>query len=184
MTLARCGAPALSVVTEAMRYGGSLDLLRRVVEATGLPVLRKDFIEAEEELARTRDAGASAILLMVATLPEVTLERLYATALALGLEPLVEVHTEAEMTVARRLGATLIGINNRDITQWECDGGTVTTTQRLARLAPEGATLISESGIATPGDVHAAFAAGCSAVLVGTALWLAPDLARAYQRSM
>jgi len=182
------GAPALSVVTEAARFGGSLALLERIVKVTGVPVLRKDFIETEEELARTRDAGASAILLMVSVLPEATLEMLYAKAPAYGLEVLVEVHTEAEMEVARRLAETwggeetpLIGINNRDITQWECDHGTVETTKRLVALVPSGATLISESGMTTPADAHAAIRAGCTAALVGTALWQAPDLCEAYK---
>jgi len=178
--LAGCGAPALSVVTEDARYGGSLALLERVAAATGLPVLRKDFIGTADELARTRDAGARAILLMISVLDNATLEMLYAKALALGLEPLVEVHTEAEMATARRLGATLVGINNRDITRWECDDGTVQTTERLVRHAPAGATLVSESGIATPADARAAIRAGCAAVLVGTALLQAPDLREAY----
>ncbi|MCL1856062.1 MAG: indole-3-glycerol-phosphate synthase [Kiritimatiellaeota bacterium] len=178
--LAGCGAPALSVVTEERRFGGSMALLERVVKATGLPILRKDFIETEDELDRTRDAGAAAILLMVSVLPEVTLERLFVKAQDIGLEPLVEVHTETEMAKAAQLGAKLIGINNRDITRWECDNGTVTTTQRLARLAPPDATLISESGIVTPDDALAALAAGCSAVLIGSALWLASNLEQAY----
>ena len=178
--LARCGAPALSVVTEGARYGGSLALLERVAATTGLPILRKDFIETGDELARTRDAGARAILLMVSVLDNATLEMLCAKAIEFGLEPLVEVHTEAEMVTARRLGATLIGINNRDITRWECDDGAVQTTEQLARHAPAGATLVSESGIATPADARAAIHAGCTAVLIGTALWKAPDLREAY----
>ena len=178
--LARCGAPALSVVTEGARYGGSLALLERVVAATGVPVLRKDFIETADELARTRDAGARAILLMVSVLDNAILEMLFAKAIELGLEPLVEVHTEAEMAVARRLGARLVGINNRDITRWECDDGTVQTTAQLVRHAPAGATLVSESGIATPAEASAAIRAGCTAVLVGTALLQAADLREAY----
>ena len=178
--LACCGAPALSVVTEGARYGGSLALLGRVAAATGLPVLRKDFIETAGDLARTRDAGARAILLMVSVLDNATLEMLFAKAIEIGLEPLVETHTEPEMAVARRLGASLIGINNRDITRWECDDGAVQTTEQLVRHAPAGVTLVSESGIATPADARAAIRAGCTAVLIGTALLQAPDLREAY----
>jgi len=178
--LTQCGAPALSVVTESLRFGGSLALLERVVEATKLPILRKDFVETSDDLAHTRDSGAAAILLMISVLPEKTFETLYEKSLDLGLEPLVEVHTLEEMNIAKRLGATLIGINNKDITQWECDDGTVQTTQRLVRHAPAGATLVSESGIATPADARAAIHAGCTAVLVGTALWQAPDLRQAF----
>jgi indole-3-glycerol phosphate synthase len=178
--LAHDGAPALSVVTEPLRFGGSLELLERIVKATSLPILRKDFVETTDDLMRTRDAGATAILLMIAVLPEATLETLYSKSLELGLEPLIEVHTTEEMAIAKQLGATLIGINNRDITKWECDDGTVQTTQHLIRHAPLGATLISESGITTPADVRAAIQAGCTAVLIGTALWQAPDLRQAF----
>lgn len=175
------GAPALSVVTEPVNFGGSLALLERIVRATGLPVLRKDFIENPDDVRRTRDAGADAMLLMCATLTEDALTELYEVALACGLEPLVEAHTPEELRFAGRLGTKLIGINNRDILRLEKDGGGVATTTALAYAAPSGALLVSESGLLGPDDVRAAISAGAHAVLVGTAIWRAADMRDFYE---
>jgi indole-3-glycerol phosphate synthase len=182
LLLKNAGAPVMSVVTEGKNFGGSLNLLRNIAEATGLPILRKDFITDPEGLKTTHDNGASAILLMCATQTEKSLFELYESALALGLEVLVETHTVAEMQLARKLGASLIGINNRDITRLELDGGTVENTCRLAEFAPENAVLISESGIHTPEEARQAVQAGADAVLIGTALWQAEDMATFYQQ--
>jgi len=167
----RIGAPAISVVTESRNFGGSMRLLEDVVSGVSVPVLRKDFIQVEDDLRRTRDSGAAAILLICACLPEQRMRRLYDAAIRLSLEPLVEVHTCEEMELARRLGAKLIGINNRDILALEKDDGSVSRTQALAASAPRDALLISESGIETPEQVEAAIRAGAGAVLVGTAIW-------------
>lgn len=179
--LAKAGAPVLSVVTESVHFGGSLRLLEDVVRETGLPVLRKDFIKEKADLYQTKEAGASAILLICSMLEENTLKELYRGALQIGLEPLVEVHNGEELLMAERLGARLIGINNRNILALEKDGGTVASTQQLSAHKPPGSFLISESGILNEGDVQLARLAGADAVLVGTALWQAPDMAAAYQ---
>jgi len=179
--LKNAGAAVMSVVTESKDFGGSLDLLKSIVEATGLPILRKDFITNTDDLKISIDHGAAAILLMCATQTEKSLFELYEAAIKLGIEPLVETHTPAEMQLAKKLGATLVGINNRDITQLERDDGTVTNTRSLAEFAPENAVLISESGIHTPEDARQAISAGADAVLVGTALWMAADMAAFYK---
>ena len=179
--LKNAGAPAMSVVTESQNFGGSPELLRDIAEATGLPILRKDFITTTDDLKISLDHGAVAILLMCATQTEQSLFELYEAALQLGLEPLVETHTPDEMQLAKKLGATLVGINNRDITRLERDDGTVTNTRNLAEFAPENAVLISESGINTPQEARQAIDAGADAVLVGTALWQAADMAAFYK---
>ncbi|MCL2118797.1 MAG: indole-3-glycerol-phosphate synthase [Planctomycetaceae bacterium] len=180
--LKNAGAPVMSVVTERENFGGSLELLRSVSETTGLPVLRKDFITNTDDLEISLDCGAAAILLMCATQTEKSLFELHEAAQVLGLEVLVETHTRDEMHWAKKLGATLVGINNRNITQWERDDGTVANTRHLAEFAPENAVLISESGIMTPEEARLAIKSGADAVLIGTALWQATDMAAFYQQ--
>jgi len=176
-----CGAPVLSVVTEPEHFGGSLELLRAVAEATQAPVLRKDLIADVTQLDETRACGAAAVLLICATTDEPTLRTLYAEALARGLEPLVEAHTAAELALAMDLGARLAGINNRDITVLERDRSGPELTESLASAALAGRLLISESGITSVADAQRAAAAGADAVLVGTALWQADDPEALYQ---
>ena len=170
--LEEAGAPALSVVTEEREFGGSLNLLSDIVKAVDIPVLRKDFIRTVADIEETARRGA-AVLLICSCLDEAALGSLYRAAISCGLEPLVEAHTAQELRRAGNLGARLVGINNRDILTLERDGGTVSTTSALAAGKPEGAVLISESGIRSPADVRAALAAGADAVLVGTAVWRA-----------
>jgi len=179
--LAGLGAPALSVVTERERFGGSPQLLSSVADATGLPILRKDFIASERDLAQTQQMGASAILLICSLTDRGILSKLYESALKLGLEPFVEVCTAQEMAFACSLGARLVGINNRDIATLELDNGGVSRTATLAPGAPKNAVLISESGIASEDDARLAARAGANAVLVGTALLQANDTAAMYQ---
>jgi|GEM_PF-535256 len=167
------GAPVLSVVTEQKNFGGSVALLRDVAKTTGVPVLRKDFFTHEAQLEESSKVGASAVLLICATIERDLLARLYERALALGLEPLVEVCTADEMRFACSLGAKLIGINNRNIATLELDSGGPARTAKLAKLAPKDALLISESGIVSREDAQLAVKAGAHAVLVGTALWQA-----------
>ena len=171
--LEEAGAPALSVVTEEREFGGSLNLLSDIVKAVDIPVLRKDFIRTVADIEETARRGAAAVLLICSCLDEAALGSLYRAAISCGLEPLVEAHTAQELRRAGNLGARLVGINNRDILTLERDGGTVSTTSALAAGKPEGAVLISESGIRSPADVRAALAAGADAVLVGTAVWRA-----------
>jgi indole-3-glycerol phosphate synthase len=176
------GAPVMSAVTENKNFGGSLTLMQNVAKATGLPILRKDFIVDADDIKISLDYGASVILLMCATQTEKSLFELYESAIELGLEVLVETHTVEEMRLAQKLEAALVGINNRDITQLERDSGTVMNTCDLAAFAPPDAVLISESGISTPEEIRQAIGAGADAVLVGTALWQAADMALFYKQ--
>lgn len=171
------GAPVLSVVTEEKTFGGSLTMLAQVAESVRVPVLRKDFIRDRNDLEETAQAGASAVLLIVAHLRRDQLASLHAAAHDLGLETLIEVHTEAELEMVLDLNLELdaLGVNNRDIVQFETDAGTVATTERLAAMVPKTTLLISESGIMSVDDVRRAVEAGATAVLVGTALLQAED---------
>lgn len=173
--LAAAGAPAISVVTESERFGGSLEMLAAVAAGVDVPVLRKDFIRDPAELERSQAAGAAAVLLIAAHLAAEELAALHEEAHRRGLQTLIEVHTPEELAKVRGLELDALGINNRDILQLERDDGTVSTTERLAPLVPPGTLLVSESGIATPEDVHRAIAAGATAVLVGTAILKAAD---------
>ncbi len=179
--LVKCGAPVLSVVTERERFGGSPELLRDIAKSAGVPVLRKDFITGEADLEETARLGASAVLLICAMLTEETLHRLYALSIEMGLEPFVETRTAHELALAGRLGARLVGINNRDIVTLEKDGGGPARTATLAADAPKNALLVSESGILSPEDARLAACAGAHAVLVGTALWQAKDMISMYR---
>ncbi|MDD2955833.1 MAG: bifunctional indole-3-glycerol phosphate synthase/phosphoribosylanthranilate isomerase [Oscillospiraceae bacterium] len=181
-SLAAAGAPVLSVVTESEHFHGSLELLRQVCQAVDVPVLRKDFVTCREDLVQTKAAGAAAVLLMYACLPPEQLEKLYREARELGLDVLVETHTEEELARAGAIGARLVGINNRNIRELERDGGNVERTRRLAAQRPQSAFLISESSLMTPEDVRRAVAGGADAALVGTALWQAKDPALFYRR--
>lgn len=179
--LVRCGAPVLSVVTEREHFSGSPGLLRAVAEKAGVPVLRKDFITSESALEESAELGASAVLLICALTDANTLAKLHEKAVTLGLEPLVEVHSENELRLAVSLGARLIGINNRNIMTLERDDGGPSRTLALASGAPKDALLVSESGILSPDEARLAASAGAHALLVGTALWRTHDMASMYQ---
>ncbi len=179
--LVRCGAPALSVVTERERFGGSPALLRAVTQAVDVPVLRKDFITNADMLEETVELGAAAVLLICAAIDKKNLKALYEKASALGLEPLVEVHTAEETAFAGALGARFIGVNNRNIMTLEQDDGGPERTAALVSDMPAGALLISESGILSPTDAKLAASAGANAILVGTALWQADDMGVMYR---
>lgn len=174
-SLVEAGACALSVVTEPENFGGSVDMLRRVAHAVEVPVLRKDFIGSPEQIDETLEAGAAAVLLTLATIPELALPGLYRRVEALGLEAVVEIHTEEELKLATGLEPTIIGINNRNILQLEKDSGDVRITEKLAPLVPEGVVILSESSLLTAQDIQRAFTAGADAVLVGTAILQSED---------
>jgi len=167
--LEKTGVLGLSVVTEREHFGGSLDLLRSIVKAVSLPVLRKDFIKIEDDLYETLDCGAKGVLLICSTTEDIG--RLHEKALSIGLKPVVEIHTRDEMALAKSMGAKIIGINNKDITLLEKDSGTVELTLELIKTAPEGAFIISEGGITCQEDAQKALTAGANAVLIGTAFW-------------
>lgn len=170
------GAAALSVLTDGEYFQGSLADLTAARQATRLPVLRKDFLLDETQIAEAYAAGADAILLIAAILDVAALRRLREFAERLGLDVLVEAHDEAELDRAIESGATLLGVNNRDLHTFEVS---LETSLRLARRMPPGALAVSESGIHTREDVHRLLDAGYSAFLVGEHLMKSPDPAAA-----
>ncbi len=173
------GASAISVLTDADFFQGSLAYLRAIRNAVELPLLRKDFVIDPYQVYEGRAAGADAILLIVAALTDAQLADLYALTVELGMTALVEAHHEYEMERALRLGAKLIGINNRDLKTFQVD---LATTGRLAGLVDDDVVLVAESGIHTAADVRAMGRLGASAILVGESLMKAADtvaLARA-----
>lgn len=175
LMLEKAGAPVLSVVTEEKEFHGSMEMLRSIIGAVTIPVLRKDFIHTREDLQETKDCGASAILLMCSCLEPDELRYLYKEALAIGLDPFVETHVEEDFELVRELGAKFVGINNRDILMLEKDDGDVSHTVGLIGRAPQDAFLVTESSIKDPEEVRMAIRSGADAALVGTAIAVAPD---------
>lgn len=169
------GARAISVLTEPEFFRGSEADLRAVAGATRLPILRKDFVVAEDQLWEARAWGASAALLIVAVLEDSHLADLLHIASGASLDALVEVHTETELERALRAGASIVGVNNRDLTTFVTDLG---TTGRLARGRAPGMVLVAESGIGSRADVLTVERAGADAMLVGEAILVASDPAR------
>jgi indole-3-glycerol phosphate synthase len=162
------GATAISVLTEEDRFRGSLEDLRKVRRAVGLPLLRKDFIFDEYQLYEAAEAGACALLLIVAALEDETLARLRRiTEDELGMDALVEVHTEEEMRRASLCGARLIGVNNRDLRTFNVS---LETSVALIKVAPRDALCISESGLRTPDDLRRLRALGFRGFLIGETL--------------
>lgn len=168
------GAHAVSVLTDEKFFQGNLSYLTQVRNAIALPALRKDFILHEAQIFEAAVAGADAILLIVAALEQAELERLHDIATTLGLDVLVEVHTLPELDRAVDCGATLIGINNRNLTTFEVD---LRATEIISEEVPEGVLLVSESGIKTNADARRVFGAGVNALLVGEALMRTGDVA-------
>jgi len=168
----RGGAACLSVLTDERFFQGSLVHLQQARAACALPVLRKDFVIDEIQIAEARAAGADAILLIVACLPDARLAELEAAAHALGLDVLVEAHDASELARALRLATPLIGINNRNLRTFEV---TLETTLGLLPMLPPSRLLVTESGILTRADVQRMRARGVGAFLVGEAFMRAAD---------
>jgi indole-3-glycerol phosphate synthase len=167
------GAAAISVLTEEDYFDGSLDDLRTVKSVVKLPVLRKDFVVDEYQVYESAAAGADAILLIVAVLDDETLSHLRRLAEdELQMDALVEVHTSEEMQRAKAAGATLIGVNNRDLRTFSVS---LETSLSLAREAPAEALLISESGLHSSSDLQSLRAAGYHGFLIGETLMRADD---------
>jgi indole-3-glycerol phosphate synthase len=169
---AAAGAAAISVLTEPDHFKGAIDDLAVVsAEFQGDPdrpaLLRKDFIFDPYQVLEARAFGADALLLIVMLLEPDGLRDLLALTRSLGMEALIEVHDEDELAEAVAAGATVIGVNNRDLRTFAEDLGTF---ERLAALAPEGVTLVAESAIRAPEDARRMAAAGAHALLVGEAL--------------
>lgn len=168
------GAAAISVLTDAAFFGGSLNDLSAVRRSVRLPVLRKDFVIDPYQVYEGRVAGADAVLLIVAALTDGQLAELYSLIRALHMTPLVEVHNEHELERALRLNPPLLGVNNRNLKTFEVN---LETSARLAKLIPAETVLVVESGIHSMLDVQRAAAMGACAVLVGESLVCAPDIA-------
>jgi indole-3-glycerol phosphate synthase len=169
---AHAGAAAVSVLTEPEFFQGRLSYLAAIRGAIELPLLRKDFLFDVYQVIEARAWGADAVLLIVAVLDDRLLRELLATASALGLDALVEVHSEDEVDRAAAAGATLIGVNNRDLRTFVTS---LATAERLRSSIPASAIAIAESGIETVADVNRLRCAGFDAFLIGEAFMRAPD---------
>lgn len=166
------GAAALSVLTDGPFFGGSLEDLRRVRAAVGVPLLRKDFTVDRYQVIEARAAGADAVLLIVSALRDVELAALLEEAARWGLDALVETHDEIEVDRALALGARVIGVNHRDLRTFKMD---MTLAERLRARVPSDRVVVAESGIRTAEDVRRMRSAGVDAVLVGENLMRAAD---------
>ncbi|MEO6874293.1 MAG: indole-3-glycerol phosphate synthase TrpC [Opitutaceae bacterium] len=171
------GADALSVLTDDKYFGGSLADLREVTayfqeNAPAIPCLRKDFMVHPIQVVQAREAGASAILIIVRALADEEIKPLYEAAQAAGLDALFEIHHEADLARAVSHGAKIIGINNRDLAIFKTD---LALSERLLPQLPRGVIAVSESGIHARDDAARVRVAGAHAVLVGEALMRSPD---------
>jgi indole-3-glycerol phosphate synthase len=164
---ARAGADAISVLTDEEFFQGHLSFLSPIRAAVAPPLLRKDFILDEIQIAESAAAGADAILLIVAALAQEQLIRLLEAAETYQLDALVEVHTLSELERALETSAQIIGINNRNLATFEVD---LSVTEKLSEEVPQGIVLVSESGIRTAEDLARIKACGVDAVLIGEAL--------------
>ena len=169
----RGGAAALSILTEPFHFAGSLDDLRAARAVTALPVLRKDFIVDPYQLYESAAAGADAILLIVAALEPQALYDLLQEARALDLDALVEVHDERELEIALEAEADVLGINNRDLSDFSVD---IERTYDLLADIPAGKTVVSESGFSSREQLDELDRVGVDAVLVGETLMRAGDV--------
>ncbi len=171
---AKEGANAISVLTDEKFFQGKLSYLREIREKVELPLLRKDFTIDEYQIWEAAHAGADAILLIVAALEQKILQKLYNIATReLGLSALVEVHTEDETKRALDIGATLIGINNRDLKTFQIS---LEVTKQIQPLIPKSHTLVSESGIKTKDDIAYLSELGIDALLIGETFMRSSDI--------
>ena len=166
------GAAAMSVLCDAERFSGSVEDLRRARAATGIPLLAKDFISTGARLREVREAGADAALLIVRFLTDELLRALLGEAHSLGLDVLVETHSEEEIGRAVDAGAGIIGVNCRDLKTFTVD---TSISERLLRLVPDGIVKVAESGVKTREDIARLAFAGADAFLVGTTLMKSDD---------
>ncbi|HVY61448.1 MAG TPA: indole-3-glycerol phosphate synthase TrpC [Planctomycetota bacterium] len=183
ISYANAGAAAISVLTERRRFGGSLEDLARAATALELraPILRKDFIVDRYQLLEARAAGASAALLIAALLEVDPLGELISEAKAIGVETLVEVHDAKDLARALEAGATIIGVNNRDLRTLEV---TLETSRRLGPRIPAGCIRVAESGIKSRAEIDELAALGFDAFLVGERLMSENDPGAALARLM
>ncbi|MBI5233172.1 MAG: indole-3-glycerol phosphate synthase TrpC [Deltaproteobacteria bacterium] len=161
------GAAAISVLTEERFFKGSLEYLKSIREAVGLPLLRKDFLLELFEIYESRANGADAVLLIAAILDDARLKELLGLADKLGMSALIEAHTEDEVKRALDAGAEIIGINSRNLKTFEV---CLDTAARLSALIPDDKIVVAESGINTVSDIKRLKQAGVDAFLIGEAL--------------
>lgn len=166
------GAACLSVLTDSRYFQGSPDYLCAIRSAVSIPLLRKDFIYDRYQLLEAKAWGADCVLLIVAGLEATLLAALFEEAQSLGMDVLVEVHSEAELDVALDLGADLIGVNNRDLSTFQTDLGT--SERLLPRIT--SAVAVAESALSNVDDVRRVSAAGARAVLIGTTFCQSPNI--------
>lgn len=176
MAYSQAGASAISAVTEEDFFQGDLAWIHKIRHSSCLPVVRKDFIFDAYQVYETRAAGASAILLIAAMLDAMTLKELAALAHELKLDALVEVHDETELSEALEAGASIVGVNNRDLKTFNVD---LNTSMRLAKLIPEDRLFIVESGIHTKDDIERLLETGADAFLIGEHFITSPEPAAA-----
>jgi len=174
----QCGARALSVLTDRKYFHGDIRSIAEIRPLSPLPLLRKDFVIDSYQLSEAKAFGADAVLLIAAALAPRQLKELHAEANELGLECLVEVHHERELEALDSSQVRLLGVNNRDLTDFSVD---VSTTVRVAAQVPKGITIVSESGIASRKDIDTLIAHGIHAVLVGESLLRQPSPGQALQ---
>lgn len=181
MTYQANGASAISVLTDERFFEGKLDHIIKVKESVSIPILRKDFFIDEYQIYETVAAGADAILLICEILSIAEITKFYNLATELGLDCLVEVHSEEDIEKALAVDASIIGINNRDLHTFKVDLG---VTQRLIRLIPQNKVIVSESGIKCYEDIMFLRSLGVNAVLIGEAFMEADDIASKMREMM
>lgn len=178
-TYERHGASCLSVLTDEPHFQGHLDYLTAVRANVGLPVLRKDFVLDAYQVVEARAAGADAVLLIAECLDDCNLRKLHNEIVELGMTPLVEIYDPENLPRVLEAGATLIGVNNRDLRTFKVD---LEHTLRLRPGIPAECVMVSESGVKTHADVERLEAAGVDAILVGESLMREPDIGAAVDR--
>jgi indole-3-glycerol phosphate synthase len=173
------GASCISVLTDESYFQGRIEYLSQIRAAVGLPVLRKDFILDTYQVVEARAAGADAVLLIAECLDDCSLRKLFNEACELGMTPLVELYQPEHLQRVFDAGATLIGVNNRDLHTFTVD---LEHTIRMRERVPDQCVLVGESGIKTHDDVQRLEAAGVDAILVGESLMREPGIGAAVDR--
>ncbi len=172
----RCPIAGISVVTEPVHFGGSMDLLKKIASSVSVPVLHKDFIKDQSQIKESKKAGASAVLVIASILSKKEIEELVSIAKSCGIEVLLEIHSESDLKKLQYIEPDLLGINNRDIKLLETDDSGVEVTEKLIKICPKNCPIVSESSIRCADDVKRVKMAGADAVLVGTAVMLAENI--------